>query len=71
MQIKNFERYPYYIVCIVEWKKERAKLFMQYLLILPQPIWASQVVLMVKNPPANAEDARNSGSIPGSGNPLE
>ena len=38
MQIKNFERYPSYIVCIVEWKKERAKLFTQYLLILPQPI---------------------------------
>ena len=27
-------------------------------------MWASQVVLMVKNPPANAEDA---GSIPGLG----
>ena len=39
---------------------------------------ASQVVLMVKNPPANAGDARDLGSIPGSetfpggghGNPL-
>ena len=28
------------------------------------PPWASQVVLVVKNPPANAE---NPGSIPGSG----
>ena len=28
---------------------------------------ASQVVLMVKNLPANAEDTRNMGSIPGSG----
>ena len=26
---------------------------------------------MVKNPPANAEDARNVGSIPGSGRSLE
>ena len=40
---------------------------------------ASQVVLMVKNPPANAGDARDLGSIPGServpggghGNPLQ
>ena len=28
---------------------------------------ASQVVLVVKNPPANAEDVRDAGSIPGSG----
>ena len=28
---------------------------------------ASQVVLVVKNPPANAGDARDVGSIPGSG----
>ena len=28
---------------------------------------ASQVVLMVKNPPANAGDMRDAGSIPGSG----
>ena len=27
----------------------------------------SQVALVVKNPPANAEDIRDSGSIPGSG----
>ena len=31
------------------------------------PMWASQVVLVVKNPPANAEDIRDAGSIPGSG----
>ena len=29
--------------------------------------WASQVVLVVKNPPVNARDVRDSGSIPGSG----
>ena len=29
--------------------------------------WASQVVLVVKNLPANAGDIRDSGSIPGSG----
>ena len=42
-------------------------------------IWASQVVLVVKNPPANARDIRDTGSIPasgrstggGHGNPLE
>ena len=28
---------------------------------------ASQVVLVVKNPPANAEDGRDMGAIPGSG----
>ena len=29
--------------------------------------WASQVVLVVRNPPANAGDVRDVGSIPGSG----
>ena len=29
--------------------------------------WASQVVLVVENPPASAGDVRDSGSIPGSG----
>ena len=29
--------------------------------------WASQVALMVKNPPANAGDIRDSGLIPGLG----
>ena len=32
--------------------------------------WASQVVLVVKNPPANAGDTRDAGSIPGSGSSL-
>ena len=30
-------------------------------------LWASQVALMVKNPPANAGDIRDQDSIPGSG----
>ena len=30
-------------------------------------IWASQVVLVVKNPPTNGEDKRDVGSIPASG----
>ena len=30
-------------------------------------IWASQMVLVVKNLPANARDVRHMGSIPGSG----
>ena len=34
-------------------------------------IRASQVVLVVKNLPANAGDLRGTGSIPGSGRPLE
>ena len=29
--------------------------------------WASQVALVVKNPPANSGDLRDAGSIPGSG----
>ena len=41
--------------------------------------WASQVVLVVKNPPTNAGDIRDTGSVPGSerfprggnGNPLQ
>ena len=32
--------------------------------------WASQVVLVIKNPPANAGDIRNTGSTPGSGRPT-
>ena len=32
---------------------------------------APQVVLVVKNPPANAGDVRDPGSIPGSEDPLE
>ena len=42
-------------------------------------VWASQVVLVVKNPPANAEDLSDAGSIPrlgrspaaAHGNPLQ
>ena len=34
--------------------------------VLPR-LWASQVVLMVKSPSANAGDARDAGSVPGSG----
>ena len=42
-------------------------------------LWASQVALLVKNPPTNAGDARDTGLIPewgrstggGNGNPLQ
>ena len=34
-------------------------------------VWASQLVLVVKNPPPNAGDARDKGSIPGSGRSPE
>ena len=36
-------------------------------------VWASQVGLVVKNPPANAEDIRDAGRSPGEGhgNPLQ
>ena len=36
-----------------------------------QAFGASQVVLVVKNPPANVGDIRHVGSIPGSGRPPE
>ena len=36
-----------------------------------QYFWASQVVLVVKNLPANAEDIRDVGSIPGLGRSPE
>ena len=32
--------------------------------------WASQVVLVIKNPPANKREARDPGFIPGSGRSL-
>ena len=49
------------------------------LVFLTYFIWASQVALVVKNPPANAGDIRDVGSIPesgrspegGHGNPLQ
>ena len=34
-------------------------------------LWASQMALVVKNPPANAGDIRGEGSIPGSGRSPE
>ena len=34
-------------------------------------IWASQVVLVVKDMPGSAGDTSNTSSIPGSGRPLE
>ena len=33
--------------------------------------WASLVALVVKNPPTNAGDIRDTGSIPGQEDPLE
>ena len=41
-------------------------------LTCPPPYWkASQVVLVIKNPPANGENVRNTGLIPGLGRSLE
>ena len=34
-------------------------------------LWASQVALVVQNPPSSAGDVRDTGSIPGSEDPLE
>ena len=53
------------------WKTEALGLFVHSkLLHLLTPFirkWASRVVLVVKNPPANAGDVGDVGSIPGSG----
>ena len=38
---------------------------------MPTALWASQVVLVVKNLPASAGDRRDVGSIPGLGRSLE
>ena len=53
--------------------------FNYFLIVEHGQIWVSQVVLVVKNMPANAEDTREAGSIPrwrrfpgeGNGNPLQ
>ena len=49
-----------------------------YLMCMYFSAWASQVMLVVKNPPADAEDLTDAGSIPGlgrsagaHGNPLQ
>ena len=34
---------------------------------MAQNLWASQLVVVVENPPANAGDIRNTGLIPGLG----
>ena len=45
---------------------------LQPLFELPRGMsWASLVALVVKNPPANAGDIRDAGSIPGQEHPLE
>ena len=38
-----------------------------WLVLALEALWASQVALVVKNPPANAGDARDADSIPGLG----
>ena len=39
--------------------------------VSPLPLWASQVTIVIKNPPASAGEIRDLGSIPGSEDPLE
>ena len=48
----------YICVCVLY------KIFLTTSITWETHIWASQAVLMVKNPPANARDIRDSGSIP-------
>ena len=46
-------------------------LWLLFALFLYLGYWASQVVLAVKNPPANSGDVRDIGSTPGGEDPLE
>ena len=39
--------------------------------VSPLLLWASQVMIVIKNPPASAGEIRDLGSIPGSEDPLE
>ena len=60
-------------------RQKSAKTALLYLALITHQVWASQVVLVVKNMPVNAGDVREVGSIPGSasspgegyGNPLQ
>ena len=59
-------------ICIYLMIKVVEHLLMCWLPWLPiSLLWASQVALVVKNPPANAGDTRGAGSIPGFEDPLE
>ena len=56
-------------VCSPHPPKERALTAVDSVVITVR-VWASQVVLVVKNPPASAGDIRDAGSIPGLGRSL-
>ena len=51
----------------VDQGNEGAGLFHSFSWLSNIPSWASQVMLVVKNSPANAGDVREAGSIPGLG----
>ena len=60
----------------VEWERERDSPGVTFLSLVFHPLtnhWASQVALVVKNPPASAGGIRDTSSIPGGGNgsPLQ
>ena len=46
---------------------DNVRYVLSYHFILLTILWASQVVLVVKNLPANARDVRDTGSVPGPG----
>ena len=66
-------------ILLIHWPKNLCTNFLQVVQLQFRNGWASQVALVVKNPPANAGDIRDTGSIPGSerspergnGNPLQ
>ena len=57
---------------VIPWDSMQQIITIAYYLLVPLlGRQACQVALVVKNPPANAGDIRDAGSIPGSGRSLE
>ena len=65
--LKNFNGWEKGSWWNVKWKRKIQNCNLFLFVCMCTYIWASQVVLVIKNPPANAGDIRDAGSIPGSG----
>ena len=51
----------------LSWQNQNKAVGNPFLILKVVSLWASQVVIVVKNPPANAGDIRDAGLIPESG----
>ena len=54
-------------MCGTAWKLHQMGESVSYCVVYRHTVWASQVVLVIRNPPANAGDVCDVVSIPGSG----